>query len=126
MNPKDYSPLALAYIGDAHYNMTVKKFVITREVRMNLLQKHANRYVSALKQAEFMDHLLKNGLLSEEEIEIYKWGRNSKSHKAPKNTDAVAYHVSTGFETLWGSWYLKGDETRMEQIWDIIRTYEGE
>ena len=126
MDPKAYSPLALAYIGDAHYNMIVKQFVITREVKMNMMQRHANRYLTAVKQAEFMGYLLTNDLLSEEEKEIYKRGRNSKSHKAPKNTEAVTYHVSTGFETLWGYWYLSGNETRMEQIWEIIRTYEGE
>ena len=126
MDPKAFSPLAMAYIGDAHYNLTVKRFVITREVKMNMMQKHANRYLTAVKQAEFMGFLLTNDLLSEDEKEIYRRGRNSKSHKAPKNTEAVTYHVSTGFEALWGYWYLSGNETRMEHIWEIIRTYEGE
>ena len=126
MNSNAYSPLVLAYIGDACYNMMVKEFVITREVKMNAIQRHVNRYVSAVKQAEFMDHLLKNDVLTREETEIYKRGRNSKSHKAPKSADPVTYHVSTGFEALWGYWYLEGNRTRMEQIWDIIRTMEEE
>ena len=55
---------------------------------------------------------------------IFKKGRNAKSHNAPKNTDAVTYRISTGFEALWGYWYLSGKQQRMEQIWDIIETIE--
>ena len=73
-----------------------------------------------------MGRLLESGVLTDEEIEVYRRGRNSKSHKAPRNTDAVAYHVSTGFEALWGYLYLEERVERLEQIWDIIRTWGGE
>ncbi len=122
----EYSPLALAFVGDAHYNMYVKRHVIDREVKMDRMQRMSTRYVSAKAQARFMEYFLSHDILSEEELEYYKRGRNSKAHKAPKNTDAVTYHISTGFETLWGYWYLTGDEDRMKQIWDIIETIEGE
>lgn len=124
MKVEEYSPLTLAFIGDAHFNLTVKEYVITLEVKPDLLQKHSSRFVSANAQARFMEYLLKNDLLSEEEIEIYKRGRNTKAHKAPKNTDAITYHVSTGFECLWGYLYLKGRLDRIGQIWDIVRTME--
>lgn len=123
---KDYSNLVLAYIGDAHYSLTVKRYLIDREVRMEALQKSCNNYVSAYSQAKAMEYLLENNLLDDEEIEVYKRGRNSKSHKAPKNTDAVTYHVSTGFETLWGYLYVNDRLDRLEQIWNIIRTLGGE
>ena len=126
MKLEEYSPLALAYIGDAHYNMTVKQFVIEKEVKMDLMQKHANRYVSAKSQAKFMDALLESNFLTEEEIYYYKRGRNTKSHSAPKNTDTVTYHVSTGFESMWGYLYLSNQQDRMGQIWDQIRTMEEE
>ena len=126
MNVNDYSPLALAFIGDAHYNMVVKRYVIDHEVKMDKMQRLTTKYVSAKAQAKIMDKLLHSNVLTEEEIDYYKRGRNSKAHNAPKNTDAVTYHVSTGFETLWGYWYLNGDETKMRQIWDIIETMEEE
>lgn len=121
-----YSPLLLVYIGDAHYGLTVKRFVIDREVKTEKVQRHANRYVSAKKQREFMERLIADGLLTEEEQEIYRRGRNCHSHRSPKNADPVTYHIATGFEALWGWWYLNDDQPRLEQIWERIRTYEGE
>ena len=123
---KEYSNLVLAYIGDAHYGLTVKRYLIEKEVRVDQLQKRCNAFVSAASQARFMEYLLTNGLLTEEEQDVYRRGRNTKSHKAPKNTDAVTYHVSTGFEALWGYLYLDNKVERLEQIWNIIRTLEGE
>ncbi|MBR0385094.1 MAG: ribonuclease III [Erysipelotrichaceae bacterium] len=122
----EYSSLVLAYIGDAHYALTVKRYLIDQEVKVDRLQRQASRFVSARSQAAIMEYLLENNCLSEEEIEVYKRGRNSKSHKAPRNTDAVTYHVSTGFEALWGWLYLEGRTDRLEQIWNIIRTWGGE
>jgi len=126
MEKKDYSPLALAYLGDAHFTLTVRRYLLDKEVRMEKLQKAASNFEKAASQARYVHYLLENGLLTPEEEEIYRWGRNSKSHKAPRSTDAVTYHVATGFETLWGYLYLNGNETRLEQLWDIIRTMEGE
>lgn len=122
MKTEEYSPLALAYIGDAHYALTVKRHVIDLEVKMDRMQRHTNRFVSARAQADIMEYLLAEKLLSEEEEEIYKRGRNSKAHKAPKNTDVVTYHMSTGFEALWGYLYVSGQLDRLGQLWDIIRT----
>ena len=122
MKAEEYSSLALAYIGDAHYAKTVKRWVIDCEAKMYRMQKHTNRYVSARAQAEIIDSMLDFDLLTEKEIEVYKRGRNSKAHKAPKNTDPVTYHKSTGFEALWGYLYVSGQMERLEQLWDYIRT----
>ena len=86
------------------------------------MQRHTNKFVSAKAQADIMEYLLAEKLLSEEEEDIYKRGRNSKAHKAPKNTDVVTYHMSTGFEALWGYLYVSGQMDRLGQLWDIIRT----
>ena len=69
MNVNDYSPLALAFIGDAHYNMIVKRHVIDHEVKMDRMQKLATKYVSAKAQARIMEHLLQLNILTEEEID---------------------------------------------------------
>ncbi len=124
MNVNDYSPLTLAFIGDAHYNLVVKRYAIDQKVKSNDLQKIAAHYCSAKCQAKYAAYLIDNQLLSEEEVTIYKRGRNAKSHNAPKNTDAVTYRVATGFETLWGYWYLNDETARMEQVWNIIKTLE--
>ena len=126
MKAEEYSPLALAYIGDARYALQVKKLVIDSEVKMDRMQKHTNRYVSARAQASIIDYFLENDLLSEQEIDIYKRGRNSKSHKAPKNSDVVTYHKSTGFEALWGWLYVTEQTERLQQLWDCIKTLKEE
>ena len=119
-----YSPLALAFVGDAHYNLVVKQKAAERYSRSKAMQDYSIRYCSAKGQAVIIHYLVDNGLLSEKELEVYRRGRNAKGHEAPKNTDIVTYKVSTGFESLWGYWYLSGQETRLEQVWSLIETLE--
>ena len=59
-------------------------------------------------------------------MDIYKRGRNAKTNNVPKNTDVQTYHMSTGFEALWGYLYLSKNEERLGQLWDIIKTIVGE
>lgn len=120
----DYTPLGLAFIGDAHYNLVVKDYVVREKARINDMQKESIRYVSAPAQARYITYLIDNGILTEEEIDIYKRGRNSKPHHKAKNADVITYKMATGFESLWGYWYLSDDKQRMKQIWDIIRNLE--
>ncbi len=120
----DYTPLALAFIGDAHYNLTVKDYVVRNAQTINKMQKDSVRYVSASAQARYISYLVDNGLLSEEELDVYHRGRNSKPHHKAKNADIITYKMATGFESLWGYWYLNDDQQRMKQVWDIIRTIE--
>ena len=120
----EYTPLALAFIGDAHFNLTVKDYIVRSFETINRMQKESVRYVSAAAQARCISHLVDNCLLSEEELEVYKRGRNSKPHHKAKNADIITYKMATGFESLWGYWYLSEDKQRMKQVWDIIRTIE--
>ncbi len=126
MITNEYSSLALAFIGDAQYNLHVKRWIIDRRVKVNDMQKDAAKYCSAKGQAKYIKYLLENNFLTDQEVEIYKRGRNTKTHQAPKNTDILTYKASTGFEALWGYWYLAGQTDRMEQTWEIVKTLEGE
>ncbi len=129
MDEKDirqYNPLVLAFVGDAAYGLLVKEYVASKEVKVNDLQKHTTKFVSAKAQAKYVEYFLENNIYTEKELEYYKRGRNCKSHGAPKNTDVVTYHVSTGFEAVWGYLYLEQNWDRIEQLWTIIRTIEGE
>jgi len=119
-----YSPLALAFIGDADYNLRAKRYIIDKEVKSDNMQKMAANFCSAKSQARYSKYLIDNSLLTEDELNIFKRGRNAKGHNAPKNTDIVTYKVSTGFEAVWGYWYLTNNTERMEQIWNIIETIE--
>lgn len=84
MEINEYSSLQLAFIGDAHYNLIVKRDIIEEKVKVNDLQKLAARYCSARFQAQAVQYLIDNNFLSSQELIIYKRARNQKSHAAPK------------------------------------------
>ena len=65
--------------------------------------------------------LIENNYYSQQELTIYKRARNQKSHAAPKNTDIVTYKTSTGFEAVWGYWFLTSNTQRIEEIWKVIK-----
>lgn len=114
--------LALAYLGDSIYEVYIRKCLIEKGiVNVKKLQEEAIKYVSAKGQAYYLNLLIENNKLTEEEINIIHRGRNHKSHKAPKNTDVNTYKLSTGFETLIGDLYLKGNKKRIEEIIDFIK-----
>ena len=112
--------LTLAYIGDAVYEIYIRKFLIDKNiVKVNLLQKEAIKYVSAKNQAKFLNSMLDNNFLSEDEIDIVKRARNHKSHSS-KSTDIITYKKSTGLEALIGFLYLNNNKTRIDEIMKYI------
>jgi len=100
------SPLVLAYIGDAVYELFIRQYLISlANYRPHDLHRRATAYVSAKAQARALKHWLP--LLSREEAEIVKRGRNAKSGSSPKNTGIIDYRHSTGFECLIGYLYCE-------------------
>ncbi|TCS81568.1 ribonuclease-3 family protein [Tepidibacillus fermentans] len=127
--PKEMNALNLAYIGDAVYEMYIRHFLVLQGGKPNVLHKKAIQFVSAKAQAQILHYLLPN--LTEEEKEIVKRGRNTKSNTSPKNADIVDYRHSTAFEALIGYLYLSDNKERMdsliqEAIAFIEREYDNE
>ena len=115
-DPSQYSPLALAYLGDAVYELIVRERVLAEGNRqVSKLHKESTKYVNATAQAELIMRI--EDKLTDEEKAIYKRGRNANAHAAPKNQDVVAYRKSTGFEALVGWLYLRND---MDRIMELI------
>ncbi|TLS48504.1 ribonuclease III [Paenibacillus antri] len=113
--PNHVSPLALAYLGDAVYDMYVRQYVLSRPSRRpNQLHRETAGFVSAKAQAKAVR--LIEPELSEEERDMLRRGRNAKSHAAPKNTDVLDYRHSTGFECLIGYLYLCRRYDRLERL----------
>ena len=107
-----YSPLTLAYIGDAIYDLVIRSVVVERANRSaNDLHKKTTRYVKAEAQAKMILALLEE--LSEEEEAVYKRGRNAKSYTTAKNASMSDYRKATGFEALMGYLYLTGQTDRL-------------
>lgn len=109
---RTYSPLTLAYIGDAVYDMVVRTIVVERGNKSaNALHKVTVRYVNARVQAKMIDAL--ESELTEEEAAVYHRGRNAKSYTAAKNASIIEYRKATGLEALYGYLYLTGQQERM-------------
>ena len=110
------SPLVLAYLGDTVYESYIREHLIRQNInrKVNNLHKLAIQYSKAKAQATIIHEL--EDELTEEEMKIFKRGRNQKSHSAPKNADIIDYKYATGFEALIGYLYLSEDKERLEYI----------
>lgn len=113
--------ITLAYLGDAIYEVYIRESLIKKNIaKVEDLTKQATTYVSAKGQANLLTYLLENNLLTEEEIEIVKRGRNYKRSSHPKHTDIITYKLSTGFESLIGYLYLSNNIKRLQEILNYI------
>ncbi|MBM7555108.1 Mini-ribonuclease 3 [Thalassobacillus pellis] len=123
---KQMKSLALAYMGDAVYEVHVRHHLLeTGAVQPNQLHQSAIRFVSAKSQAAVVHNWMEKEFLSEEEKAVFRRGRNAKSGSIPKNTDVQAYRHSTGFEAVIGYLYLLGETDRLtEVVEDAIRQVE--
>lgn len=102
---RGYSPLTLAYIGDGIYELVIRTVLVGQGNRqVNQLHRQASRLVKAQAQSAMMETLLP--LLTEEEADIYRRGRNAKSYTTAKNASVNDYRRATGFEALMGYLYL--------------------
>ena len=120
--------IALAYIGDAIYEVYVRQHLLQKGLtKPTKLHHTATRYVSAKAQAFLVGRMEDQHLLTEEEQEYFKRGRNAKSHTSAKNTSVMTYRISTGFEALFGYLYLSEQKDRLDEIaaW-CIKTVEEE
>lgn len=116
--PERLSPLTLAFVGDAVYEVYIRT-MLAKDVNMQVSKLHrlAVKYVSAVAQSNIVHRISDN--FTEEEIDVYKRGRNAHSHTSAKNADIVDYRCATGFEALLGYLYLKKSSERLEEILEL-------
>lgn len=122
LNPKEYSPLALAYIGDSIYDLFIRTMILSKGNR-HVTQMHRDsvHFVKAHSQAVSAYEI--ESILTEDEMRVLKWGRNAKSNTTPKNADITDYRMATGFETLIGYLYLNGENERLSHL--MHKAYEA-
>lgn len=112
---KTYSPLTLAYIGDGIFDMVIRSIVVDRgNTSANQLHQHTSHIVKAATQAKMMNAIM--GQLSDEERDVYRRGRNAKSHTMAKNASMSDYRNATGFEALMGYLYLTDQLGRIMEL----------
>lgn len=108
--------LTLAYIGDAYYELKVRMYLIDKKLtHVNDLHKQAIRFTSGTAQAKIMEFFIESSLISEDEVDLFKRGRNA-SGPGRKNIDAKTYHLATGFESLVGFLYMNQKDRADELI----------
>jgi ribonuclease-3 family protein len=114
------NPLVLAFVGDAIYEVFVRTYLVdkSRDMSVHKLHVEAIAYVKAHAQSEFIKLLEEK--LTEEELQVYKRGRNSKSGTVPKNADVQEYRAATGFEALLGYLYLTEQQDRLNKILNLV------
>ena len=121
---RSYSPLTLAYIGDAIYELVIRTILVEKgNAQVNKLHQRASKLVKASAQSEIIEKL--KPYLTEEEMGIFKRGRNAKSFTMAKNASMSDYRRATGFEALMGHLYLTEQWDRMLELIKIGIT-EGE
>lgn len=121
---RTYSPLTLAYIGDAIYELVIRTILVEKgNTQVNKLHNRASRLVKASAQSAMIEKLKPH--LTEEETAVFKRGRNAKSYTMAKNASMSDYRRATGFEALMGYLYLT---EQWERMLGLIKTgmEEGE
>ena len=114
---RQLSPLVLAYIGDAYYEMVVRTYVVSAgNMQVEKLHKKVTGMVRASSQAAIARHYVDTEEFTEDELDVFKRGRNSKSHTIPKNAEPADYRRATGLEAVIGYLYLDGQSKRAEEL----------
>ena len=117
MNIDNINIIVLAYLGDSVYELYIRNKLIESGIqKVELLQKSATKYVSAKGQANILTYLIDNNILTNEELDIVKRGRNYKRSSHPKNTDIITYKEATGFEAIIGYLKLENNIERIEEL----------
>ena len=114
---RTYSPLTLAYIGDDVFDLIIRTIVVNKgNTSPNKLHGNTVQYVSARAQSNILDSIMP--ILTDEEKDIARRGRNSKPHSKAKNASTIDYLKATALESIVGYLYLKDD---MGRIFELIK-----
>ena len=122
IDTRELSPLVTAYIGDAYFHLYVRTRLLQITKKIDKLHDLSAKIVSATFQADAYKKIEK--FLTDEEKDIFRRGRNAKSH-APRVATVQEYHASTGFEALLGELYLKNNLARLDEICELVLTEEN-
>ncbi|MBF0715097.1 Mini-ribonuclease 3 [Gemelliphila palaticanis] len=119
--------LALAYIGDSIYDIMAREYIMKNHLgKINDLHKKVSSIVSAKAQSIFMQKILDENVLTQEELAIYNRAKNQKNNSKAKNASIMEYKLATGLEAVFGYLYLEKDFDRLEEMFSyIIEYYEA-
>ncbi len=121
MSVYEINVLVLAYLGDSIYENYVRKYLIDKGFsNVNDLQTESIKYVSAVSQAKYLQSMLDEDFLTQEEIDVFKRARNYKTTSHPKSCDIITYKYATGLEAVIGFLELTNNKERIDKIMSFI------
>ena len=121
MDIRCVNSLVLAYLGDAVYEEYIRMYLVEKEIgKVNDLQRESINYVSAKRQAFFLDKMLDRDFFNEDEISVIRRARNAKSHPNPKGCSVIEYKKATALEALIGYLKLENKENRIDEVMNYI------
>lgn len=113
------SPLIWAYVGDCVYELYIRTYLVnTTKLKPHMLHLNTIKFVKAQAQANILKKI--ENILSEQELDIVRRGRNTQNHHLPKNADPQDYMYATAFEGLIGYLYLTKKDKRLEEIFEKL------
>ena len=124
-NPKLLSPSVLAFVGDAVYTLYVRTALAEVNRPSGELHRLSVKLVNAAAQAKAFELIREN--LSEDELSVFKRGRNFHTNSKPQSATGGEYHTATGIECLFGYLYLKGEHSRADELFkSVLNEFSGE
>ena len=121
MTTIETNSLVLAYLGDTVYENYVRLYLINKGINhVKELQEKSLNYVSAKSQARILHELVNNNFFTEDELEVIKRARNTKTNSHPKNTDIITYKEATSLEAIIGYLKLENNIERIEELMNKI------
>lgn len=125
VSPRELSPLVLAYIGDAVYEILARTRVVSLgNSPVNKMNARAKKIVNAKSQNDAYFKI--QGFLTEDEAAVFRRGRNANSYTHPKNMDINDYRHATGLEAVFGYLYLSGQNERITELFELIYPLDKE
>ena len=116
---RNISNLGLAYLGDAVFETMVRTYLcMSGNVASGRLHKAALAFVAAPAQAKMAEKILPQ--LTEEEVAVFRRGRNTKPHSVPRGAKRGEYQTATALEALFGWLYLQGQTERLNELFDLM------
>lgn len=113
------SNLGLAHVGDCVYELMIRSWLCLHGKATNRgLHKATVKYVSAPAQAKAAEKILPQ--LTQEEMDVFRRGRNSSPHTIPKAATREEYQTATALEALFGYLWLKGETTRLNELFEVV------
>ena len=116
---KAVTNLGLAHVGDGVYELLCRSYLVNKGGKTVLKLHNATvELVKAPTQAKFADKI--KPMLTEEEMDYFRRGKNAHSHAAPKSATPQEYSMATGLETLFGALYLAGQTDRLNELFHMM------